>query len=536
MPKRALRLFCVFLFLCLSSAVHAAHTAPTRLALIVANGEYANLPDLENPLIDAKSIKSRLDATGYTTEMALDLPAAELSRKLTKIAHQVRAMPPSSIFLFYYAGHGFEVGGQNYIAPTDARLVETTAENVEALTAIVSLLAPPEGTSTFFFLDSCRLISANGNYRGFAREEPLADTLIAFSTALAAPAADGVAGAGSPFAIAFADALLERGVTGPDLMALVQNRMPNLAPEQTPVFFSNLTRTTPLNQASNTARERRTALAFKANREGLRSEALQFARTSAQEGDLDAMAFLTAQGLPEESVHWARKAEAAGTDYGRRIFSVFIARRLARMDKSQRLKAIARPEAKRALSILEREASLGNIAALRELGGLELMKALSYSDQRNSTKVLKYFDAALEAGDVASAHELSFIYIAGVGVAKDRIKAAHYSEILYRSGRTNGTQYAVIASTIGLHARDPQRDAEPFQILKRNAEGGDILAFLPLAAFYYVGIGTPPDRPNASKWAAAFEQSKNSSRFRFPEEQYSLGRSIRDGTYQESEM
>ena len=94
-------------------------SATKRVALVIGNSTYQNAPLLPNPANDAAAIAATLKAAGFdVVDSRLNLAATDMKRALRDFADQAR---DADIALVYYAGHGIEIDGANYLIPTDAR-------------------------------------------------------------------------------------------------------------------------------------------------------------------------------------------------------------------------------------------------------------------------------------------------------------------------------------------------------------------------------------------------------------------------------
>jgi hypothetical protein len=180
-----------------------------RVALVIGNSAYQHTPRLTNPKNDASDVAATLKARGFQVVDGFDLDKAAFDRKVRDFATALKGF---DVGLFFYAGHGLQVGGQNYLVPIDAR-----AESVEALEFemvrldVVHRIMERQTTTNILFLDACRdnplarnLARALGTRssdvgRGLAAVESGIGTLISFSTQPGAVALDG-AGRNSPFA------------------------------------------------------------------------------------------------------------------------------------------------------------------------------------------------------------------------------------------------------------------------------------------------------------------------------------------------
>jgi hypothetical protein len=166
-----------------------------RLALIVANGNYTKYP-LKNPPNDGRAVRQQLEKLGFTVIYKENLPLRDLKQTFDSF---VTDLGSNNIGLFYYAGHGLMVGGENYVQPVDAD--PKTEPDVEfecyPLRQIISRMAyaNPKGANLIFW-DACR----NNPYRSwrrgvgelmFAPVQPAVGTMIVFATEPGKQAYDG---------------------------------------------------------------------------------------------------------------------------------------------------------------------------------------------------------------------------------------------------------------------------------------------------------------------------------------------------------
>src|SRR4051795_5032265 len=122
--------------------VHAAPAAPgrtlipgeggpgRRVALVVGNGAYANTSTLANPPADVTAVAQALRGLGFEVIEARDLDYRAMLAILGRFADRLRGAEAG---LFFYAGHGLQVAGENYLVPVDARLERAAYLDLEAL-------------------------------------------------------------------------------------------------------------------------------------------------------------------------------------------------------------------------------------------------------------------------------------------------------------------------------------------------------------------------------------------------------------------
>lgn len=184
-----------------------------RVALVIGNAAYRHAPPLPNPGNDARDIGQALRELGFEVIEAFDLDKRALDEALQAFA---RRLATSSTVLVFYAGHGLQVGGVNYLLPVDARLEHERDLAFQAvrLDTIAQLLAfERDGLTSLVFLDACRdnplarSLARSMGARSSAVEPGLAQVrspagaFIAYATAPGAVARDGV-GRNSPFTAA----------------------------------------------------------------------------------------------------------------------------------------------------------------------------------------------------------------------------------------------------------------------------------------------------------------------------------------------
>ena len=93
--------------------------AEKRVALVIGNSDYSNVPALENPANDSADFASALERLGFEVETVSDQSYSDMRKGLRNFRSRVAG---ADIAVVYYAGHGIEVDKQNYLIPTDAAL------------------------------------------------------------------------------------------------------------------------------------------------------------------------------------------------------------------------------------------------------------------------------------------------------------------------------------------------------------------------------------------------------------------------------
>jgi uncharacterized caspase-like protein len=202
-------------------AVSQPAFAEKRVALVLGNSAYLNAAPLANPVNDSAKIAATLKDAGFdVVDSRRDLPAAETKRVLRDFADRAR---DADIAVVYYAGHGIEVDGANYLIPVDAKLERDTDVYDEALSLDRILIAiEPAKRLRLVILDACRdnpfvksmkrTVATRAIGQGLAKIEPTSpNVLIAYSAKAGFTAADGV-GTNSPFTEALSRHIVTPGL------------------------------------------------------------------------------------------------------------------------------------------------------------------------------------------------------------------------------------------------------------------------------------------------------------------------------------
>lgn len=156
--------------------------AETRAALIIGNAAYTGVPELVNPVNDARDIAAALETLEFEVSLGLDLGLAEMDALMESF---VESAAEADVVLFFYAGHGFQAGARNFLVPVDAELTDARdfLAQVMPLDETLARLERTQGIR-LIFLDACRdnPLGADATEDGLARVGSAADFLFAFAT------------------------------------------------------------------------------------------------------------------------------------------------------------------------------------------------------------------------------------------------------------------------------------------------------------------------------------------------------------------
>jgi hypothetical protein len=194
--------------------------AEKRVALVVGNSAYVQAGTLPNPMNDASDMAEALKKVGFEVILGLDLTKSAFDGKVRDFA---RALEQADVAVFFYAGHGLQVGGRNYLVPVDARLQSERDLDFDGISldfVLRQVELDREGKTSIVFLDACRdnplarnLARSMGTRsasvgQGLAQVQTGVGTFIAYSTQPGNVAVDG-AGRNSPFTAALAKAVVQ---------------------------------------------------------------------------------------------------------------------------------------------------------------------------------------------------------------------------------------------------------------------------------------------------------------------------------------
>jgi hypothetical protein len=201
--------------MCVMASASFAQPAETRIALVIGNSAYQSAGTLDNPQRDAKLMAERLKTAGFTVTLLVDADQQAMKRAMVDFGRELRSS--EAVGLFYYAGHGLQVNGLNYLVPVNANIKDETEVGIETV-SLADFLATMERSKSrinIVVLDACRNNPFSSNFRtdsaGLARVDAPAGTYVAYATSPGSVASDG-AGRNSPYTKALAETVLKPGM------------------------------------------------------------------------------------------------------------------------------------------------------------------------------------------------------------------------------------------------------------------------------------------------------------------------------------
>lgn len=370
-----------------------------KIAMVIGMGAYQHVPGLKNTLNDAKGVGAHLEQVGFAVTYALDTPQAKLLDMLETFSFQAET---AEVALIYYAGHGVESAGENFLIPVDAQ-VTSISDVARVSVSLQQLLASVDRARKMriVILDACRnnpfgetLTSgeaAGPAQKGLAEVNPEQGTLVAFAAKGGQVALDGK-GQNSPYATALMDSVVQSDLEIGLMFRRVRDEvLASTGNRQEPWTYGSLSGT-PFYLAGATgapvaasAADPRLAWA------DIKPDTESQMRALAEQGDTRSMIGLAylAQN-PEDSRYDPKLA----FDYMSRAAAAGEAEAEFELAKIYERGLGVAPDAKRALELYQAAADQGYADALNDLGFLHFQGGLGLPPDQ--AKGIDYFRRAAD--------------------------------------------------------------------------------------------------------------------------------------------
>jgi hypothetical protein len=472
-------------------AIHTAE-AGTKVALVIGNSRYSEVPKLPNPENDARAVARSLERLGFSVTQVID---ADFERFRKAVLQFGRDANGAQIAVVFFAGHGLEVGGENWLIPVDATVkVETDIEKEAIdLRSIILALSNTQRLG-LVILDACRnnpfaatmqrVDRLRAVARGLARVEvqPRTNILVAYAAKDGTTSEDG-AGDHSPFTSALLDNIETPGLEINFLFRHVRDEVVTATHgAQQPFVYGSLSRekiylktpaSSELNPADSTANVPAPDL-----RPGSPQLVTDCDRLAAATSDTMRPPGVQGVALDNIKVDLARPAcESAVRDNPKVTRFVFEAGRVALAEKNF----------KKARAFYERASYRDYAPAMEALGRLWALGRFGTRDYR----VARYwFEKAVALGNTAAQSDLGYLYEMGLGGVTPDFSKAH-------------------------------------RLYKKAAEEGDSMGMNNLGWLYESGRDVPCDYEEARRWYEKSAALNNPVAMRNLGELYALGRGVK---------
>src|SRR5262245_3679211 len=191
-----------------STLLSGTALAENRVALVIGNSAYRSATALPNPANDATAVSAVLTSAGFDVMTVSDLTQGDMRRAIRDFSNKVTAKGPDTVALVFYAGHGVQVDGENFLVPIDARIERESDVPIETmrLADVMNALAAAPSKIRIVMLDACRNnpfdAIAKSTGKGLAIVDAPIGSIVAYATSPGAEALDG-SGRNSPYTAAF---------------------------------------------------------------------------------------------------------------------------------------------------------------------------------------------------------------------------------------------------------------------------------------------------------------------------------------------
>jgi TPR repeat protein len=485
-----------------------ADAAERRLALVIGNSAYA-FGALDNPRNDATLMAKTLEAVGFEVTRLIDADQKSMKKAMLDFGRSLR--DSDSVGLFYYAGHGVQIDGENYLIPIGANIRDENDVAVESIAVSEYLKTMQRSASriNIAIFDACRnnpfASATRSGTRGLARVDAPAGTIIAYATAPGDVALDG-SGGNSPYAKALAKAMAADGLTVEEVFKRARREVLQATKnKQTPWESSSLTGdfyfkpgTAPVGNESGTGDAGASS--------GPEDERLVEVKAYEQVRDSDDPATLKEflgrfpEGMFADLVRLklAKLEPGVAGDAGTEVAANVdpnspegMFRQGQRLELGQGIDA----DPAGAADLYRQAAELGHTGAMTALGGLYEQGA---GVEKHPKEAVRWYRAAADKGDARGMTQLAALYETGEGIVQNETEAA----TLYRRAASQGSAKAL--NNLGLMLRDgrgaPKDENEAFQLFQKAAGLDFPNAMHNLAEAYAKGRGTQRDMGEAVRW------------------------------------
>ena len=458
--------------------------AETRVALVVGNSSYAHGGRLPNPTNDAAAVAQALRQVGFTVTARSDLGKQQFEEALKTFTRDAAS---ADVAVVYYAGHGMEMGGTNYLVPVDAVLAADSDVDFEAV-PLDLVLRSVDGAKRIkvVILDACRnnpfadamkrtAGASRSIGRGFARVEPAGDMLVAYAAEAGSTAEDGDA-PNSPFASALTKRLTQPGVEIRILFGQVRDDvLAETGQRQRPAIYGSLG-----GDGFYFVAPAGSSVAMSV------SPAPAAATSAAMGGGLDPKAIELAYWQSVAGSNDPVQLNAYLTQYPKGSFADIARAKLAAL-KTRIAKVEPAPAASRMTTLSE-----PNAAPEAVLNGDQAMRAKDYA------RAMTWYRQAADRGLALGQFNVGRLYQEGFGVPVNMAEALKWYQLAAMQGNV-GAQ--VVIGHIYQDGRGVPRDyAEAMRWYRMAARFSFAPAQNSIGLLYQNGLGVSVDYAEAMRW------------------------------------
>jgi hypothetical protein len=469
--------------------------AGVRLALVLGNGKYQNVPTLDNPSNDAADLAQVLRGIGFEVIEQRDATREAMAKAVRDFSERLRG---ADVALFFYAGHGLQMNGENYLLPVDAK-IESAADvrfNTIDLNDIQQEMEGG-GRANIIILDACRNnpfveklahVGRGVATRGLGRVEATGEgSLIVYSTQPNNVALDG-AGRNSPFTAALLKRIATPGIEVRQMISRVRGD----------VLQATEKRQTPWDSSS---------LVGDVYLAGPPSAPAPIAVGHAPSPTTQSPAAAGPGARVEDQLvsgDTSLGAESAASP--RTTSSTPLAVSGGQAGECERLAAPAppfsSPEQMKSVKIRNWAAAIpvceAAVTANPNERRLQYLLGLCYDSTKNYLEAARHYAQAADAGDANAQDALGVLFATGRGVVKDQQRAFNLLNQSAIAGSPGGMNDLGVMYSNGLFVKED--DAKALDWFEKAIEAGNSFGLAEAGVMYFNGKGTPRDYSAAAQY------------------------------------
>ena len=491
---------CALLLVLVAATLAFATPQERRVALVIGNGSYKDAP-LKNPVNDASDVATALKGLGFDVTLLTDATHHQMDAAVAQFGLKLRQ---GGLGLFYYAGHGVQVAGENYLVPVDAAIQSESDVKFKCLHAglVLGKMEDAGNGLNVVIMDACRnnpfARSFRSAERGLAKMDASDGSLIAFATGPGKTAEDG-AGKNGTYTKHLLANIRTPGLTISDMfMRVRQGVREETGKRQVPWEVSSLTGhvylggqapgpQAALPQASVVPAAAHPAVAAPAVAVMPPGPAVQ----AAKKPDRAKRSGLLLKTPADEEL--LRKFEEAGEDLPR---IRALAEPLAAQGSAfgQLMLGMASQDPAERLRLITQSANQGMPRAWTVLGMIALFPESGKADPKAARQWLR---KAADLGDVEAKAQLGEMLFEGKGGPKD---AKAGERLLLEAAQEDPAHYRTLVSYYWNGVFVPKDEAKGFGLHVKAAEAGLADAVGNLGGFYERGEHVAQNNAEAAKW------------------------------------
>jgi TPR repeat protein len=497
----------LFLVVALVFATGSA-LAAKRVALVIGNSAYEHTSPLKNPVNDANLMADSLTEAGFEVTKILDADYRTIKKAMLEFGRSLRNSPEAG--LFYFAGHGIQVRGKNYLVPVNAKISDEDEVDLEAIdvNSFLRVMDSSSSAINIVVLDACRnnpfARSFRSATRGLASVDAPKGTYVAYATAPGSVASDG-RGKNSPYSVALAKAIKIRGLTIEQVFkharrSVLEATSSKQVPWETSSITGNFffldqkitlvapTVNKPILQQVNPVRDEAENV-YKQIKDSSNIEVLEIFSKQFPNSIYTKFARVRIKSLKEQ-LQTSKPPVVENTvlrDPDSKLSGSDIFKKARKEELKQNYVEAAR--------LYRMSADKGYVYAIYNLGVFYANGSGVKQDFYESSRLYKI---GVSKGHLNATYNLAIAYSKGRGVTKDYLEAARLYRIAVNKKHVNATRNLGLLYKNGQGVTKDYKEAG--RLFEKAANLNSLGAMYDLGSLYYSGNGVPNDKKKAAEW------------------------------------